>query len=103
MMTTLIIALVTLALGIGLGFCLFRYVATGKYKQMLNKAEQEANVIKEKKLLEVKEKFLNKKAELEKEVAQRNQRIQQVENKLKLVAKNVNSLQEAHTIIKKLQ
>ena len=83
MMITLIIALVTLILGVALGFCIFRYVATGKYKQMLSKAEEEANVIKEKKLLEVKEKFLNKKAELEKEVAQRNQRIQQVENKLK--------------------
>ena len=35
------------------------------------------------KLLEVKEKFLNKKADLEKEVAARNQKIQQAENKLK--------------------
>ena len=40
-------------------------------------------MIKEKKLLEVKEKFLNKKAELEKEVQQRSQRILQSENKLK--------------------
>ena len=39
--------------------------------------------IKKNKLLEVKEKFLNKKADLEKEVAQRNQKIQQAENKLK--------------------
>lgn len=34
-------------------------------------------------MLEVKEKFLNKKAELEKEVTARNQKIQQAENKLK--------------------
>ena len=45
--------------------------------------ETEAEVIKKNKLLEVKEKFLNKKADLEKEVAQRNQKIQQAENKLK--------------------
>ena len=42
-----------------------------------------AEVIKKNKLLEVKEKFLNKKADLEKEVAARNQKIQQAENKLK--------------------
>ena len=39
--------------------------------------------MKKNKLLEVKEKFLNKKADLEKEVAARNQKIQQAENKLK--------------------
>ena len=39
--------------------------------------------MKEKKLLEVKEKFLNKKSELEKEVQQRNHQIQQNENRLK--------------------
>ena len=49
----------------------------------LKEAETEAEVIKKNKLLEVKEKFLNKKADLEKEVAQRNQKIQQAENKLK--------------------
>ena len=40
-------------------------------------------VLKEKKLLEVKEKFLNKKSELEKEVQQRNHKFQQNENRLK--------------------
>ena len=47
--------------------------------RQLEEAEKEAQVIKEKKLLEVKEKFLNKKAELEKEVQQRSQRILQSE------------------------
>ena len=40
---------------------------------MVSAAEKEADVLKEKKLLEVKEKFLNKKSELEKEVQARNQ------------------------------
>ena len=40
-------------------------------------------MLKEKKLLEVKEKFLNKKSELEKEVQQRNHKFQQNENRLK--------------------
>ena len=54
-----------------------------KYNQSIKEAEAEAENIKKNKLLEVKEKFLNKKAELEKEVASRNQKLQQVENKLK--------------------
>ena len=49
----------------------------------MEKAEKAAEVIKEKKLLEVKEKFLNKKSELEKEVQQRTLKIQQGENRLK--------------------
>lgn len=57
--------------------------ADEKAKNMLKDAETEAEVIKKNKLLEVKEKFLNKKADLEKEVAIRNQKIQRVESKLK--------------------
>lgn len=57
-------------------------------------AEQEAEVIKQKKLLEVKEKFLNKKAELEKEVQQRNQQIQQAENRVKQREQSLNQRQD---------
>ena len=54
-----------------------------RYDNIIKEAHTEAEVIKKNKLLEVKEKFLNKKADLEKEVAIRNQKIQQAENKLK--------------------
>ena len=57
-------------------------------------ASKEAEVIKEKKLLEVKEKFLNKKSELEKEVQQRNQQIQQHENRLKQRELSLNQRQD---------
>ena len=77
-----------------IGFVLFRYVIKGKYNEMVAEAEKEANVLKEKKLLEVKEKFLNKKAELEKEVQQRNQHILQNENKLKQREISLNQRQE---------
>lgn len=79
--------------GIG-GFLVFRYVLTGKYKEMLASVEKEAEVMKEKKLLEVKEKFLNKKSELEKEVQVRNQHIQQSENKLRQREISLNQRQE---------
>ena len=90
----LLIAAGALALGGVCGYLIFRYVLKGKYKEMVDAAEKQAEVIKEKKLLEVKEKFLNKKSELEKEVQQRNQHIQQSENKLKQREISLNQRQE---------
>lgn len=90
----LIVALVCIAIGVGGGYLLFRYVLTGMLQRQLDEAEKEAQVIKEKKLLEVKEKFLNKKAELEKEVQQRSQRILQSENKLKQREMMINQRHE---------
>ena len=94
MVVTIIATLVALVLGGALGFLIFRYVIKGKYNGMIAAANKEAEVVKEKKLLEVKEKFLNKKAELEKEVQQRNSRIQQSENKLKQREISLNQRQE---------
>ena len=69
-----IIALICFIIGCVGGFAFFRYILIGKYNETIDKAEKEAEVIKEKKLLEVKEKFLNKKSELETEVQQRTQK-----------------------------
>ena len=90
----LLIAAGALVLGGVGGYLVFRYVLKGKYREMVDAAEKQAEVIKEKKLLEVKEKFLNKKSELEKEVQQRNQHIQQSENKLKQREISLNQRQE---------
>lgn len=63
-MSTIVLTIfifIALIAGCGIGYLIFRYVITGRYKQMINDANKEANVIKEKKLLEVKEKFLSKK------------------------------------------
>ena len=73
---------------------LFRYGLKSKYDIIIKEAQTEAEVIKKNKLLEVKEKFLNKKADLEKEVALRNQKIQQAENKLKQRELMLNQKQE---------
>lgn len=89
-----IIAIICLIAGCVGGFAFFRYILTGKYKETLEKAEKDAEVLKEKKLLEVKEKFLNKKCELEAEVQQRNQKIQQNENRLKQREISLNQRQE---------
>ena len=90
----IIIPVVCLLIGGIAGFCLFRYVLTGKFRQKMEEAQKEAEVIKQKKMLEVKEKFLNKKSELEKEVQQRNQQIQQHENRLKQRELSLNQRQD---------
>ncbi len=94
MFITILIIAAALIVGGLCGYLVFRYVLTGKYKEMIDTATKEADVIKEKKLLEVKEKFLNKKSELEKEVQQRNQKIQQGENRLKQREISLNQRQE---------
>lgn len=76
------------------GYFVFRYIINGKYKELMDTAQKDAEVLKEKKMLEVKEKFLNKKAELEKEIQSRNQKIQQSENKLKQREISLNQRQE---------
>ena len=94
MLLTIIISVAALILGGIGGYLVFRYVLKGKYNEMVEAAEKEADVMKEKKLLEVKEKFLNKKSELEKEVQVRNQHIQQSENRLKQREMSLNQRQE---------
>ena len=93
-MITVIVAFVCLLLGGFLGYLAFMHVVKGKYNDIIGKAENEAEVIKEKKLLEVKEKFINKKAELEKEVQSRNQKLQQSESRLKQREISLNQRQE---------
>ena len=94
MIECVIAAVVALVVGGICGYVIFRYVIKGKYNEMIAAAGKEAEVLKEKKLLEVKEKFLNKKAELEKEVHARNQKIQQGENRLKQREISLNQRQE---------
>ena len=83
MILTIIIGIVCLAIGAFAMLFIQKRLLKAKTEAILQEAEAEAEVIKKNKLLEVKEKFLNKKADLEKEVQQRNQKIQQAENKLK--------------------
>ncbi len=83
MLITVISTVIAFLIGGAISYVFFKHGLKSRYDKIIKEAETEAEVIKKNKLLEVKEKFLNKKAELEKEVAARNQKIQQVENKLK--------------------
>ena len=90
----IVFIIVALAAGGGIGYLMLRYVATSQYKKRISDAEKEAEVIKEKKLLEVKEKFLSKKTELDKDMQQRNQKLLQTENRLKQREISLNQKQE---------
>ena len=88
------IAVGCLILGGVIGFVLFRYIIKQKYNQIVKEAEIEAESLKEKKQLELKEKFLNRKSELDKEANQRNQKLQSYENKLKQRELSLNQQNE---------
>ena len=60
-----------------------RFVTNARYKNIIKEAEAEAEVLRKNKMLEVKEKFLSLKSDLEKQVTQRNAKIQATESKLK--------------------
>ncbi len=91
---TIVVSIACLIVGGFASYIFFKHGLKSKYDSILKDAETEAEVIKKNKLLEVKEKFLNKKADLEKEVAIRNQKIQQAENKLKQRELVLNQRQE---------
>ena len=93
-MITAAIVVAALIVGGLCGYFVFRYIINGKYKELMDTAQKDAEVLKEKKMREVKEKCLNKKAELEKEIQSRNQKIQQSENKLKQREISLNQRQE---------
>ena len=60
-----------------------RILSKSRYEKRIKAAERETEVMKKNKMLEVKEKFIQLKAELEKQVTARNAKIQSSEAKLK--------------------
>ena len=91
---TIVVSIACFIVGGFASYMFFKHGLKSKYDSILKEAETEAEGIKKNKLLEVKEKFLNKKADLEKEVSLRNQKIQQAENKLKQRELVLNQRQE---------
>ena len=83
MTATIITTVVGLLLGAAISWFTISFKTKSKSKQILEEAEKEAEAIKKEKLLEVKEKFITLKADLEKQVNVRNSKIQSQEAKLK--------------------
>ena len=91
---TIVVVLAAFLLGGAIMWFVNERLLKEKTNSILNEATREAEVLKEKKLLEVKEKFLQLKSELEKQVADNNGRIKQSENKLKQREENLNKKQD---------
>ncbi|MBO5933620.1 MAG: DUF3552 domain-containing protein, partial [Bacteroidaceae bacterium] len=90
----IIFGFIGLVIGAVCAYILSNSKLNKRVQQRLEEAESQAEAIKRDKLLEVKEKFLNKKAELEKEVQQREQKMQQNENRLRQKEMQLNQRQE---------
>jgi ribonuclease Y len=78
-----------------------KFLFKTRFKGIIDEAQREAEVIKKNKLLEVKEKFIVLKADLEKQVAARNAKIQSVESKIKNREMQIN--QKVDELDKKIQ
>ncbi len=89
-----IFLIIGLAVGAIVAYVLSNSKLNKRVETRLKEAESQAEAIKRDKLLEVKEKFLNKKAELEKEVQQRDFKLQQNENRLRQKEMQLNQRQE---------
>ena len=95
-------ALIALLVGIVIGRYLLRFLfkkqensAQNKIKKMLKEAEIQGEHLKKQRILEAKEKFLQLKAEHEKEVNQRNNSLNQRENSTKQKEQALNQKQES--------
>lgn len=86
--------LISLIIGGLVAWLIIKFLLKSKAETILRDAEKESEVMKQKKLLEVKEKFLHLKADLEKQVSVRNSKIQSVEAKLKQRELNLNQRHE---------
>jgi ribonuclease Y len=64
-------------------FAVWNFLLGRSYKNEMAKAEKEGNVLKEQKLLEVKEKLVKMQADFDRQVNQRNQKLQQSEQRAK--------------------
>jgi ribonuclease Y len=102
MIISALLAVAALVIGIFLGKAIFAKNTEQKIKdaeQQAAKITEEAKILaetlKEKKLLEAKEKFLQLKSENEKEIHQRNQKIADIENKLRQKDQSLNDKTQA--------
>ena len=80
---TLILCLSSLILGFGAAYLVWQKALKNKSQKVISEAETEAEVIKKEKILQAKERFLQLKAEHEKVINEKNNKIAVAENRIK--------------------
>lgn len=83
MTLTVVVAVIALLIGIGIGYMLLNKMLSGKAESIIKEAEAKGETIKEKKILQAKEKFLALKEEHNKEIKSRTSKIQSTEDRIK--------------------
>lgn len=86
----IVVAMIALGAGAGVMYVVNQNILKKKSADMLKEAETKGELLLKNRQLEAKEKFLQLKAEHEKEVSQRNQQIAQQENKIKQKEQSLN-------------
>lgn len=82
------------AVGAILTFVVLNAMSNSRYKNRMREAEQEAQVLKDRKMLEVKEQALELKSEFEQEMNNRNSKMHVAENRVKQKEATLNQRQE---------
>lgn len=80
--------------GAAIMFVVLNAMSTSRYKSRIREAEQEAQVLKDRKMLEVKEQALELKSEFEQEMSNRNSKMHVAENRIKQKETTLNQRQE---------
>ncbi|MDR1707906.1 MAG: ribonuclease Y [Prevotella sp.] len=91
---SIILIVIAFFAGGGVTWGVLNSLSSSKFKRQVKEAEQEAEVIKKNKLLEVKEQALQMKSEFEKQANSRNSKLQAAESKLKQRELGLNQKQE---------
>jgi len=89
-----IIAILALGIGFVAGYFIKLKVVQKKADEIINIAEEKAEVIRKNKILEAREKYMKLKNEFEKKTKEKNTRLQRYETKLHKFEKNVNLAKE---------
>ncbi|MCT4599377.1 MAG: ribonuclease Y [Marinifilaceae bacterium] len=92
--TNVIIGIVALLIGTLVTYILIQRSLRGKSNNIIKDAQAEAEVIKKDKILQAKEKFLQLKAEHEKQINSRNSKIVVAENRIKQKEATINQKNE---------
>lgn len=104
---TVVVAAIALLIGIGIGYMLLNKMLAGKADSIIKEAEAKGETIKEKKILQAKEKFLALKEEHNKEIKSRTSKIQSTEDRIKnkenQVSKQIESNNRKEREIDKLR
>jgi len=91
---TIIAAIVALIIGYIIATVISKTVQKNKVAEILKKAEADGEIVKEKKMLQAKEKFIQLKSEHDKSVHEKNKGIADTENRLKQKEQSLTSKSE---------